>query len=121
MKRKKIEITLPPIPQQYRHLLNEKDNNNPDNILQNALTKIYGIDSDDKNKYNEFIIYLMQNLSSLVTNGKDLDLFETDFNKFISLVVHSINECGEMYELLKQYGIDYKPKWLNDNNNDEEE
>jgi hypothetical protein len=35
--------------------------------------------------------------------------------------VHSINECGEMYELLKQHGIDYKSKWLNDNNDNEEE
>lgn len=85
--------------------------------MQNALLKTYDININDSKKYKEFISYLMKNLSLLVTCNDDDSIFEPDFNKFFTLVVRTINECGEMLEILKQYGIDYKPKWSDDIDN----
>lgn len=85
--------------------------------MQNALLKTYDININDSKKYKEFISYLMKNLSLLVTGNDDDSIFEPDFNKFFTLVVRTINECGEMLEILKQYGIDYKPKWSDDIDN----
>lgn len=47
-------------------------------------------------------------------------MFEPDFDVFFAMVVKSLNSCGEMMRLLEQHGIEYKPKWL-DNDEDGED
>lgn len=89
--------------------------------MLNALHDTYGIDTEDRLLYRKFITELMQNLSRLVTGGKSNRTFKPDFDTFFTLVVRSINSCGEMMALLEQNGIEYRPKWLDNNDEDEEE
>ena len=89
--------------------------------MRNALFKIYGININDKKSYKEFVSYLIKHLSLLSTGGRNEDIFEPDFDTFFTLVVRSINSCGEMMALLEQNGIEYRPKWLDNNDEDEEE
>jgi len=89
--------------------------------MLNALHDVYGVDTEDGLLYRKFVTELMQNLSRLVTGGKNSKMFEPDFDTFFTLVVRSINSCGEMMALLEQNGIEYRPKWLDDNGGDEEE
>ena len=89
--------------------------------MLNALHDAYGVDTEDTLLYRKFVTELMQNLSLLVTGGKNSMVFEPDFGAFFTLVVRSINSCGEMMALLEQNGIEYKPKWLDNNDEDEED
>ena len=88
--------------------------------MLNALHDVYGVNIDDGAAYRKFITALMQNLSKLATNGKNDTVFEPDFDVFFAMVVKSLNSCGEMMRLLEQHGIEYKPKWL-DNDEDGED
>ena len=89
--------------------------------MLNALHDAYGVDTEDRPLYRKFVTELMQNLSRLVTGGKNSETFEPDFDTFFTMVVRSINSCGEMMALLEQNGIEYRPKWLDNNDEDEEE
>lgn len=89
--------------------------------MLNALHDAYGVDTEDRPLYRKFVTELMQNLSRLVTDGKNSRTFEPDFDTFFTLVVRSINSCGEMMALLEQNGIEYRPKWLDNNGNEDEE
>jgi len=62
--------------------------------------------------------YLMRNLSLLCTGGKNENIFAGDFDKFIVMVIRSINGCGEMFDLLKRHGIEYRPSWLDEDGDD---
>ena len=55
----------------------------------------------------------------LVSGGKNPEIFEPDFDAFMTMVVRSVNSCGEMMDLLERHGIEYRPKWKNED--DEEE
>ena len=87
--------------------------------MRNALSEVYGVDSTDGAAYRKFIHALMENLSMLVSGGKNPEIFEPDFDAFMTMVVRSVNSCGEMMDLLERYGIEYRPKWKNED--DEEE
>ena len=89
--------------------------------MLNALHDAYGVDTEDTLLYRKFVTELMQNLSLLVTGGKNSMVFEPDFGAFFTLVVKSINSCGEMMALLEQNGIEYRPKGLDNNDNEDEE
>lgn len=89
--------------------------------MLNALHDAYGVDTEDIHLYRKFVTELMQNLSRLVTGGKNSRTFEPDFDTFFTLMVRSINSCGEMMALLEQNGIEYRPKWLDNNDGNEEE
>lgn len=131
MKRKKIskkiqsQMVIPPLPPIARQIaerkFSDRPDDTPDNIMRNALFKIYGININDKKSYKEFVSYLIKHLSLLSTGGRNEDIFEPDFDTFFTLVVRSINSCGEMMALLEQNGIEYRPKWLDNNDEDEEE
>ena len=115
------DFVIKPIPHAVRAAIpQKKDDSTPDGIMLNALHDAYGIDANDSFSYRKFISELMRNLSKLVTGGKRADTFEPDFDTFFTMVVRSINSCGEMMTLLEQNGIEYRPKWL-DNDEDEEE
>ena len=117
-----FDLIIKPIPRTVRAALSQKkDDDTPDGIMLNALHDTYGIDTEDRPLYRKFITELMQNLSRLVTGGKSNRTFEPDFDTFFTLVVRSINSCGEMMALLEQNGIEYKPKWLDNNDEDEED
>ena len=117
-----FDLVIKPIPRTIRAALSQKkDDDTPDGIMLNALHDAYGIDTEDRSLYRKFITELMQNLSRLVTGGKSNRTFEPDFDTFFTLVVRSINSCGEMMVLLEQNGIEYKPKWLDNNDEDEED
>ena len=116
-----FDLVIKPIPRTIRAALSQKkDDDTPDGIMLKALHDAYGIDTEDRSLYRKFITELMQNLSRLVTDGKSNRTFEPDFDTFFTLVVRSINSCGEMMVLLEQNGIAYKPKWLDNNDEDEE-
>ena len=116
------DLVIKPIPRAIRAALSQKkDDDTPDGIMLNALHDAYGVDTEDRSLYRKFITELMQNLSRLVTGGKSSRTFEPDFDTFFTLVVRSINSCGEMMALLEQNGIEYRPKWLDDNDNEDEE
>lgn len=116
------DLVIKPIPRDVRAVLSQKkDDDTPDGIMLNALHDAYGIDTEDRARYRKFIAELMQNLSRLVTGGKNDQTFEPDFDIFFSMVVKTINSCGEMMSLLEQNGIEYRPNWLDDNDGDEEE
>ena len=117
-----FDLVIKPIPRTVRAALSQnKDDNTPDGIMLNALHGAYGIVTEDRPLYRKFITELMQNLSRLVTGGKNDRTFEPDFDTFFTLVVRSINSCGEMMALLEQNGIEYRPKWLDNNDEDEED
>lgn len=117
-----FDFVIKPIPRTVRAALSQKkDDDTPDGIMLNALHDTYGIDTEDRLLYRKFITELMQNLSRLVTGGKSNRTFKPDFDTFFTLVVRSINSCGEMMALLEQNGIEYRPKWLDNNDEDEEE
>lgn len=116
------EIIIKPLPKQIRQTAADIEKNvpdTPDRILRNTLIEIYGIDARDRKTYKKFVTNLMRSLSLLVTAGKDENTFEPDFDKFFTMIVHAINECGEMLELLQQYGIEYVPKWLKQEEDEE--
>lgn len=117
-----FDLIIKPIPRTVRAALSQKkDDDTPDGIMLNALHDAYGIDTEDRPLYRKFVTELMQNLSRLVTGGKSDRTFEPDFDTFFTLVVRSINSCGEMMALLEQNGIEYRPKWLDSNDEDEED
>ena len=117
-----FDLVIKPIPRTVRAALSQKkDDDTPDGIMLNALHDAYGIDTGDRPLYRKFVTELMQNLSRLVTGGKSDRTFEPDFDTFFTLVVRSINSCGEMMALLEQNGIEYRPKWLDSNDEDEED
>ena len=117
-----FDLVIKPIPRTVRAALSQKkDDDTPDGIKLNALHDAYGIDTEDRPLYRKFVTELMQNLSRLVTGGKSDRTFEPDFDTFFTLVVRSINSCGEMMALLEQNGIEYRPKWLDNNDEDEED
>jgi len=116
------DFVVRPIPRAVRAMLSQKkDDSTPDGVMLNALHDTYGIDSNDRVLYRKFVSELMQNLSRLVTGGKSEQTFEPDFDTFFTMVVRSINSCGEMMYLLEQNGIEYRPKWMDDGSEDEEE
>ena len=123
-RRKIQEIVIPPLPESVRQLIDRKfsetDDDTPDNVMRNALLKIYGVNIDDERSYGEFISYLTKGLSKLSTGGRSDDMFEPDFDSFFTLMVRAINECGEMLELLEKNGIEYRPKWMNENGENED-
>ena len=120
--RQEPDLVIKPIPHAVRAALSQKkDDGTPDGIMLNALHDVYGIDTEDTFLYRKFITELMQNLSLLVTGGKNSMVFEPDFGTFFTLVVKSINSCGEMMALLEQNGIEYRPKGLDNNDNEDEE
>ena len=117
-----FDLVIKPIPRTVRAALSQKkDDDTPDGIMLNALHDADGIDTEDRLLYRKFVTELMQNLSRLVTGGKSNRTFEPDFDTFFTLVVRSINSCGEMMALLEQNGIEYRPKWLDNNDEDEED
>ena len=117
-----FDLVIKPIPRTIRAALSQKkDYDTPGGIMLNALHDAYGIDTEDRPLYRKFVTELMQNLSRLVTGGKSDRTFEPDFDTFFTLVVRSINSCGEMMALLEQNGIEYRPKWLDNNDEDEED
>lgn len=116
------DFVVRPIPRAVRAMLSQKkDDSTPDGAMLNALHDAYGIDSNDRVLYRKFVSELMQNLSRLATGGKSEQTFEPDFDTFFTMVVRSINSCGEMMYLLEQNGIEYRPKWMDDGSEDEEE
>lgn len=116
------DLVIKPIPRAVRAALSQKkDDDTPDGIMINALHDAYGVDTEDMSLYRKFVTELMQNLSLLVTGGKNDQTFEPDFDTFFTMVVRSINSCGEMMALLEQNGIEYRPNWMADGNENEEE
>ena len=117
-----FDLVIKPIPRTIRAALSQKkDDDTPYCIILNSLHDAYGIDTEVIPLYRKFVTELMQNLSRLVTGGKSDRTFEPDFDTFFTLVVRSINSCGEMMALLEQNGIEYRPKWLDNNDEDEED
>ena len=88
--------------------------------MRNALLKVYGVNINDRKSYEEFVSYLMKHLSLLSTGGRNDDIFEPDLDSFFTMVVRSINECGEMLELLERNGIEYRPKWMDEDGENED-
>lgn len=75
---------------------------------------------EDRDAYKAFMTELMLNLSKLASDGACLNAFGPDFDTFFTMVIRSINSCGEMLDLLHRNGIDYRPKWMNDEEDGED-
>ena len=117
-----VELVIGPVPEAARRMFAKpRENDTPDNVLRNALREAYGVDVDDERAHNKFVSSLMANLSLLATGGRNDDTFEPDFDTFIMMVVRSVNGCGEMLALLREHGIEYRPSWLREDGEDEED
>lgn len=124
--RRPVEIVVKPLPDDVRRMVErirgEAESaayDTPDGILRSAVRECLG--QADPDRYRAFVQTLMKRLSLLASGGRKDDIFEYDFDSFFTMVVRSINSCGEMLEMLRELGVDYVPPWADGDGGDDED